>query len=231
MAIQVLVCDDQPLIRAGLAMLLGAEEGILVVGESGNGLEAVEAARSLQPDVVLMDVRMPGLDGVQATREIAADGFAKDADRPIKVLILTMYNIDDAVYSALRAGASGFLLKDAAPQELIMAVRAVAAGDGYLAPSVTRRLLRDFASRPDPRIPTPAEMAALTAREREVLTHIAYGLSNQEIAAVLSVGEATVKTHFGRVLIKLGLRDRSQAIAAAYHSGLVLPGSGPPSPS
>ncbi|NJP92027.1 response regulator transcription factor [Nonomuraea sp. FMUSA5-5] len=227
MAIRVLVCDDLPLIREGLTLLLGVED-IVVLGQTGDGVEAVEQARALQPDVVLMDVRMPHLDGVEATREITADGFAKDPDRPIKVLILTMFDIDDAVYSALRAGASGFMLKDAAPQELIMAVRAVAAGDAWIAPGVTRRLLRDFAARHDPQRPTPAELASLTTREREVHVLVAHGLSNTEIAGRLSVSEATVKTHLGRVLIKLGLRDRAQAIAAAYHCGLVQPGSSLP---
>ncbi|MEU4513624.1 response regulator transcription factor [Nonomuraea wenchangensis] len=224
MAVRVLICDDLPLIREGLALLLGVED-IVVLGQTGDGVEAVEQARALQPDVVLMDVRMPHLDGVEATRKITADGFAKDPDRPIKVLILTMFHTDDAVYAALRAGASGFMLKDAKPEDLLAAVRAVAAGDAWIAPGVARRLLNDFAARHDPQRPTPAELANLTAREREVHVLVAHGLSNAEIARHLSVSEATVKTHLGRVLIKLGLRDRAQAIAVAYHCGLVLPGS------
>ncbi|QYC38393.1 Transcriptional regulatory protein LiaR [Nonomuraea coxensis DSM 45129] len=227
MAVRVLICDDLPLIREGLALLLGVDD-IVVLGQTGDGVEAVEQARALQPDVVLMDVRMPHLDGVEATRKITADGFAKDPDRPIKVLILTMFHTDDAVYAALRAGASGFMLKDAKPEDLLAAVRAVAAGDAWIAPGVAKRLLKDFAARHDPQRPTPAELAGLTVREREVHVLVAHGLSNAEIARHLSVSEATVKTHLGRVLIKLGLRDRAQAIAVAYHCGLVLPGSSPP---
>jgi DNA-binding NarL/FixJ family response regulator len=209
-------------------MLLVAEPDIDVVDETGDGSEAVERARLLQPDVVLMDVRMPGVDGVEATRQIAADGFSKNRDRPVKVLILTTYHVDDTVYAALRAGASGFLLKDAAPKELVSAVQAIAAGEAWLAPAVARGLLTEFAARPDPSVPTPEEMQRLTSREREVLVLVAHGLSNAEIAARLVVGEATIKTHLGRVLIKLGVRDRAQAIVAAYQSGLVKPGASPP---
>ena len=229
MTVRVLVVDDQPLVRAGLAMLLRAEVGVEVVGEAGDGREAVLLAKDLQPDIVLMDIRMPVVDGVEATRRIASDQFQVDPDRPIRVLILTTYNLDEAVYSALRAGASGFLLKDAAPRDLMSAVHAVAAGDAWLDPAVTRALLAEFAARPDPWVPREGELANLTQREREVLVLVAHGMSNAEIADWLFLGEATVKTHLGRVLMKLDVRDRAQAIVAAYQGGLVVPGSGPPS--
>jgi DNA-binding NarL/FixJ family response regulator len=229
MTIRVVLADDQPLVRAGIAMLLDAEFDLEVVSQADDGAQAVEQARHLQPDVVLMDVRMPGVDGVEATRQITRDDFSQQTDRPVKVLILTTYHVDETVYAALRAGASGFLLKDAVPQELVTAIRAIAAGEAWLGPAVARRLLSEFAARPDPRVPTPVEMQALTPREREVLILVAHGLSNSEIADRLVVGDATVKTHLGRVLIKLGLRDRAQAIAAAFHSGLVQPGTGLPS--
>jgi DNA-binding NarL/FixJ family response regulator len=228
MAIRVLVADDQPLIRAGIAMLLDAETGIEVVGEADDGMQAVNLAETLQPDVVVMDVRMPGADGVEATERITGDTFSRDPDRPVKVLILTTYNIDETVYAAIRAGASGFLLKHAAPAELVRAVEMVAAGDGWLDPAVTGRLLREFAARPESTMPSPAELAQLTPREREVLVFVAHGFSNAEIAERLFIGEGTVKTHLGRILMKLGLRDRAQAVAAAYQCGLVKPGSGPP---
>lgn len=228
MIIRVIVADDQPLVRAGIALLLTAEPDIEVVAHANDGSEAVALAERLQPDVVLMDVRMPGTDGVEATGHISRDDFSDHPDNPVKVLILTTYHVDETVYAALRAGASGFLLKDAVPQELVAAVRAVAAGEAWLDPAVARRLLDEFAARPDPRVPTPADMQHLTAREGEVLVLAAYGLSNAEIAEHLVVSTATVKTHLGRVLIKLGLRDRAQAIAAAYQSGLVKPGTGPP---
>jgi DNA-binding NarL/FixJ family response regulator len=221
--IRVLLADDQPLVRAGLAMLLCAEPDVEVVGEAGDGAEAVELTRRLSPDVVLMDVRMPGLDGVAATRALTAD-----PESTARVLILTTYHVDEAVYAALRAGASGFLLKDAAPTELLYAVRAVAAGEAWLDPAVARGLLDDLAARPEPAAPSPALLAELTAREHEVLILMAYGLSNAEIARRLVVGDATVKTHVGRVLMKLGLRDRTQAVVAAYQSGLVVPGELPP---
>jgi DNA-binding NarL/FixJ family response regulator len=226
--IQVLLADDQPLIRAGIAMLLTAETDIDVAAEVDDGRQAVEQARLLQPDVVVMDVRMPGTDGVEATRQITGDSFSADPDRPVKVLILTTYNVDETVYAALRAGASGFLLKHAAPAELVGAVRAVAAGDGWLDPPVARGMLREFAARPEPQLPTPAELERLTARECEVLALVAYGLSNAEIAGRLVIGEGTVKTHFGRILMKLGIRDRAQAVATAYQTGLVAPGTLPP---
>lgn len=223
--IRVMVVDDQPLVRAGVVMLLDTEPDVEIVAEAGDGARALEEAARHQPDVVLMDVRMPVLDGVEATRQITADGFAADPDTPIKVLILTTYHADSAVYAALRAGASGFLLKDAAPDELLSATRAVASGEAWLHPSVARGLLTEFAARPEPRAPDPEVMDRLTAREREVLTLVAGGLSNAEIADRLVVGQVTVKTHLGRVFMKLGLRDRAQAVVAAYESGLVTPGA------
>ncbi|MEV4416095.1 response regulator transcription factor [Catellatospora sp. NPDC049609] len=224
MSIRVLLADDQPLVRAGIAMLLAAEPDVAVVGECDDGAAAVDLARELRPDVVLMDVRMSGMDGVEATRRVTADGFA-DPDRPVKVVILTTYHVDETVYAALRAGASGFLLKDAVPAELVLAVRAVAAGEAWLDPAVARGLLDEFAARPGTRAASPARMRELTEREREVLALAAYGLSNTEIAQALVIGEATVKTHLGRVLMKLGVRDRTQAVVAAYQYGLVTPGS------
>jgi DNA-binding NarL/FixJ family response regulator len=216
--IQVVIADDQQLVRSGFGLILGCEEDIEVVGEASNGLQAIEAARSLHPDVVLMDLRMPHLDGVQATARLASD-----EDTRARVLVVTTFDDDEYVFAALRAGASGFILKDAPPEELAAAVRVVAAGEGLLAPSVTRRVIEEFA-----RSPAPARDAAaleeLTDREREVLHMIARGLSNGEIAAVLGIGETTVKTHVSRVLMKLGLRDRAQAVVLAYESGLVQPG-------
>jgi DNA-binding NarL/FixJ family response regulator len=200
-------------------MLLAAEPDLVVVGEADDGDAAVRLATTLRPDIVLMDVRMPGLDGVGATRAITRDGLAT---HPIRVLILTTYHVDEAVYAALRAGADGFLLKDAAPDELVAAVRAVVAGEAWLDPAVARGLLAEFAARPMPNVDTPA-MRRLTPREREILILMAHGLSNAEIAERLVVGEATVKTHAGRVVMKLGVRDRTQAVVAAYQSGLVRP--------
>ncbi|MER5254405.1 MULTISPECIES: response regulator transcription factor [unclassified Streptomyces] len=226
MVIRVLLADDQAMVRSALAMLLTGEDGIEVVGEAADGVEAVALAAELRPTVVVMDVRMPGMDGVDATRQITADAFPGEA----RVLVLTTYNVSEAVYQALRAGASGFLLKDAAPGELAGAVRALAAGDGWLDPAVIADLLAEFAARPERIRPAPEELAALTGREREVLVLVAHGFSNAEIAAHLFIGEATVKTHLGRILLKLGMRDRAQAIAAAYQSGLVAPGSSPPLP-
>lgn len=217
----MLVVDDQPVVRAGIEMLLKLESDLELVGGAGDGVRAIEQCRQLQPDVVVMDVRMPGVDGVEATRQITKDTFAADANRPIKVLILTTYNVDEAVYAAVRAGASGFLLKDAVPDELVRAIRAVADGDGWLDPAVTRNLLKEFAARPEPLVLTGAELSQLTAREREVFILVGHGLSNGEIAERLVISEATVKTHLGRVLMKLGLRDRSQAIVAAYRNRLI----------
>lgn len=225
MTVRVLVADDQPLVRAGIGMLLDSEPDIDVVAEVGDGAQALEQAHRHQPDVVVMDVRMPVVDGVEATRRITAPGFAADPDAPVRVLVLTNYHADDAVYGALRAGAGGFLLKDAAPADLAAAVRAVRSGQAWLQPVVARSLLVEFAARPEPRAPSPEVLRQLTAREREVLTLVGCGLSNAEIAAHLVVGGVTVKTHLGRILMKLGLRDRAQAVVAAYENGLVTPGT------
>jgi len=218
----VLVVDDQDLVRAGFCVILDAAEGVRVVGEAGNGAEAVAAARALDPDVVLMDIRMPGMDGLEATRQIAGR-----AEGGPKIVILTTFDLDDYVYEALRAGASGFLLKDAPRHDLIAAVRAAAAGDAMLAPSVTRLVIETFARRPPAMAPSPSRLASLTARERDILGLIARGRSNAEIAADLVVSEATVKTHVSRLLAKLGLRDRVQAVILAYETGVVVPGTPP----
>ncbi|MFE5939736.1 response regulator [Streptomyces sp. NPDC056470] len=222
--IRVIIVDDQAMVRAGFAALLSAQADIDVVGEAPDGRQGVDVARATHPDVVLMDVRMPEMDGLAAAREIL-DPPAGVVHRP-KVLMLTTFDVDDYVYEALRAGASGFLLKDAPPSDLIAAVRVVAAGEALLAPSVTRRLIADFtASRPAPRADRAAlRLNGLTPRETEVLELIARGLSNQEIADRLVLAEQTVKTHIGRVLAKLDLRDRAQAVIFAYESGLVTPG-------
>jgi DNA-binding NarL/FixJ family response regulator len=223
-SIRVLVVDDQAMVRAGFAALLAAQPDIEVVGDAGDGRSGVAAARRLRPDVVLMDVRMPDLDGLEATRQLL-DPPRGVEHRP-KVLMLTTFDVDDYVYEALRAGASGFLLKDAPPADLIGAVRVVAAGEALLAPSVTRRLIEEFArARPVVRTRSP-RLTTLTAREREVLTLIARGCSNTEIAGQLVVAEQTVKTHVGRIFTKLDLRDRAQAVVFAYESGLVAPGAG-----
>jgi DNA-binding NarL/FixJ family response regulator len=212
--VSVLIADDQRLVRTGFRVILASEPGIEVIGEAADGVEAVELARSLQPDVVLMDIRMPHLDGFEATRKILAASSGK-------VLILTTFDSDEYVYEALRAGASGFLLKDAPADQLITAVRCVAAGDALIDPSVTRRLIARFTRSVRPAVPTPEIAAKLTARETDVLRLIARGLSNTEIAAELVIEESTVKTHVGRVLTKLGLRDRVQAVVLAYETGLV----------
>ncbi|MDX3071905.1 response regulator [Streptomyces sp. NPDC088354] len=221
----VLVVDDQFLIRAGLVGLLRAAPGIEVVGEAGDGEEAVERAAETAPEVILMDIRMPGISGVTATERI----LAAAGERAPRVLILTTFDLDEYVYTALRAGASGFLLKDAGPERLIAAVHAVAGGDTLFAPSVTRRLIEAYAPvRPtsDPGRPPPAELAALTARELEVLRMIAKGLSNAEIAERLFISEATVKTHLNRTMAKLGIGSRAQAVVLAYETGLVTPRRG-----
>ena len=219
--VRVLLADDQELVRAGLDMLLAGEPDVVVVGQAGDGLEAVEAARALDPDVVLMDVRMPGVDGIEATRRIRS---AAEPDEGPRVVILTTFDLDEYVFGAFRAGASGFLLKDAPRQTILDAVRAAAAGDALVAPAVTRRLIEHFAA-PVPARQPPPELDALTAREREVLELIAHGLSNGELAERLVVAEKTVKTHVGRILAKLGLRDRVQAVIWAYEQGLVVPGA------
>lgn len=220
-AVRVLLVDDQELVRTGFRLILSAEDGIDVVGQAADGIEAVEQARRLRPDIVLMDVRMPRMDGVEATRRLAGPEVAD----PVKVLVLTTFDLDEYVYGALRAGACGFLLKDAPPEELVHAIQVCLAGHALLSPSITRRLVDEFARRPAPRATASAEVASLTAREREVLVLVARGLTNNEIARRLVVGETTVKTHVGHVLMKLGLRDRVQAVVLAYEEGLVTPGS------
>ena len=216
--ITVLLADDQSLLRAGFRALLDAAEDIEVVGEAADGDEAVSAAKNLQPDVVLMDIRMPGTDGLEATRRIVAD----DRLRSVRVVILTTFDLDEYVFEAIRIGASGFLVKDTEPVELLHAVRAVARGDALLSPGVTRRLVEEFAARAkDPR-PT-ADLGLLTDREREVVGLVAEGLSNQEIAQRLYMSPATAKTHVSRAMVKLGARDRAQLVVLAYESGLVRP--------
>lgn len=223
MTIRVIIVDDQAMVRAGFAALLSAQADIDVVGEAPDGRQGIDVSRRTHPDVVLMDVRMPEMDGLAAARALL-DPPVGVVHRP-KVLMLTTFDVDDYVYEALRAGASGFLLKDAPPADLISAVRVVAAGEALLAPSVTRRLIADFAQqRPAPRKDRSLRLKGLTPRETEVLELIARGLSNQEIADHLVLAEQTVKTHIGRVLGKLGLRDRAQAVIFAYESGLVAPG-------
>ena len=217
MSVKVLIVDDQALVRAGFQMIIRAEDGMEVVGEAGDGVQALAAARELAPDIVLMDIRMPEMDGVEATRRIV-----RDAASP-RVLVLTTFDLDEYVFGALRAGASGFLLKDAQEDQLISAIRVVAGGGALFAPSVTRRLIEDFARRDRDR-PRPPELDALTVRETDVLRRVARGLSNAEIAADLVVSEHTVKTHVAGVLRKLRLRDRTQAVVAAYEAGLVRPG-------
>jgi DNA-binding NarL/FixJ family response regulator len=219
--IKVLVADDQTLVRAGFRVLVESAPDLEVVGEAGDGAEAVELARQRLPDVVLMDIRMPRMDGLEATRRIVA----LDRVEAVRVLVLTTFDLDEYVYQALRAGASGFLLKDTPPADLLAAIRVVAAGDALLAPSVTRRLIAEFARRPQPSAVTPAALAALTDREREVLALVARGLFNAEIAEALVVSGATAKTHVSRVLAKLGARDRAQLVMLAYETGLVTPGS------
>nr|WP_272923689.1 response regulator transcription factor [Streptomyces sp. SID8378] len=216
--------DDQPLLRTGFRMILEAEGDLAVVGEAGDGLQAIDQVRALQPDVVLMDIRMPRMDGVEATRQITGPG--KDGPAKVLVLVLTTFDLDEYVVEALRAGASGFLLKDAPAAELVQAIRVVAAGEAMLAPSITRRLLDKYADHlPSGEEPVPDALHTLTDREVEVLKLVARGLSNAEIAAELFVSETTVKTHVGHVLTKLGLRDRVQAAVYAYESGLVRPGA------
>jgi DNA-binding NarL/FixJ family response regulator len=228
MTIRLLVVDDQALVRTGFSMILGAEADFDVVGEAGDGLEAVTKARQLRPDVVIMDIRMPHLDGVEATRQLVGTGAGENPEHPERprVLMLTTFDLDDYVYAALRAGASGFLLKDTPPEELVYAVRVVAAGEALISPSITRRLIEEFTQRPDPAAPTAARFDGLTERELDVLRQMARGLSNAEIADALFVSETTVKTHVGHVLTKLALRDRVQAVVLAYEGGLVQPGLG-----
>ncbi len=221
--LRVLVADDQELVRAGFRLILEAA-GFAVVGEAANGAEALALAAAERPDVVLMDIRMPVMDGLEATRQLTAPGHGDPGHRAPKVVILTTFDLDDYVYEALRAGASGFLLKDAPRADLIAAVRVTAAGDALLAPSVTRRLIETFAARPAAAAPAPSQLASLTPRERDILQLLARGRSNTEIARGLVVSEATVKTHVAHLLAKLGLRDRIQAVILAYETGAVTPG-------
>jgi DNA-binding NarL/FixJ family response regulator len=221
-SVRVLIVDDQALVRTGFRMILEAEPDIEVVGEAGDGVQAIEEARRLEPDVVLMDVRMPELDGIEATRRLLANGAGTT-----KVVMLTTFDMDEYVYDALRAGASGFLLKDVPPEQLIDGIRAVANGDALLAPSITRRLIEEFVRSAPSRTEPPAGLDELTTREVEVLRLIARGFSNAEIAKELFVSETTVKTHVAHVLMKLNVRDRVQAVVLAYESGIVQPGAPP----
>jgi DNA-binding NarL/FixJ family response regulator len=220
--IDVLIADDQALVRAGFRLLLETEEDIRVVAEGGDGHAAVSLARRHRPDVVLMDIRMPGLDGLAATREIAASPELAD----VKVLILTTFETDEYVFEALRSGASGFVVKDTDPADLVQGVRVVARGDALLSPRVTRRLIAEFAAQPERRRSGPEELEELTAREREVMALVAKGLSNDEIAERLIVSPATARTHVGRAMMKLHAHDRAQLVVLAYETGLVLPGVG-----
>ncbi|MFC5754083.1 response regulator [Actinomadura rugatobispora] len=215
--VRVLIADDQVLLRGSLRVLLETTPGFEVAGEAGDGAEAVDLAARTKPDVILMDVRMPEMDGIEATRRVCSDAPA------VRVLILTTFDLDAYVYAALRAGASGFLLKDTLPADLLAAVRVVASGEALLAPTVTRRLIAEFASRPETSAPPVRELEALTSREREVLALIARGLSNTELAAHLQLSVATVKTHIGHLLAKLHARDRAQLVIVAYETGLVRP--------
>ena len=220
MSTRVFIADDQALVRAGFRRLLETTPGIEVVGEAGDGLEAVDGARRTRPHLVLMDIRMPRLDGIEATRRLTSDGNG------MRVMILTTFGLDHYVYDALRAGASGFMLKDAPPEELLSAVDVVARGDALIAPAVTRSVIEEFVRRSPATRPLPPGLDELTAREREVLELVAHGLSNAEIADRLFVSSGTVKTHVARILSKLNLRDRIQAVILGYETGLITPGSG-----
>jgi DNA-binding NarL/FixJ family response regulator len=219
-SIRLLIVDDQELVRTGFRLFLETHDDLEVVGEAGDGAEAIERARQLRPDVILMDIRMPRMDGVDATARLTSAGI----EPPPRVLVLTTFDLDEYVFGALRAGAAGFLLKDAPRERLVEAIRVVRGGDALLSPSITRRLIEDFAARTDPLQPPPALLEELTPREREVLVLVARGLSNGEIAQRLVVTEATVKSHVGSVLLKLGLRDRVQAVVFAYEHGIVVAG-------
>ena len=217
MTVRVVIADDQALVRTGFRAIVSHEPDLDVVGEAGDGYAAVEQARLHRPDVVLMDIRMPGMDGLEATKLLATNGSTT------RVLILTTFDLDEYVFTALRAGASGFLLKDAPADQLLTAIRVIAAGDALIAPSVTRRLIAEFAHQPAP-TDRPEQLESLTPRERDVLRLLARGMSNAEIAAALFLGDATIKTHVSRILAKLGLRDRVQAVVLAYETGLTRPG-------
>ena len=219
--IRVLLADDQPLVRAGFRLILDAEDDIIVVGEADDGAAAHRLAAQTRPDLVLMDIRMPGVDGLAATRDIAAD----QALAAVKILILTTFELDEYVFEALRSGASGFLVKHTQPGELIRAVREIAAGEALLSPSVTRKLIAEFTARPQRPPLTPASMAVLTSREQEVVALVAQGLTNDEIDAELVLSPATARTHVSRAMLKLGARDRAQLVVFAYQSGLVRPGA------
>ena len=221
--VRVLLVDDEAMVRSGLAMLLTAEPDLVVVGEAADGAAAVEETVRLQPDVVVMDVRMPGTDGVAATRVLTSDAFLDRVPNVAAVLMLTTFDEDAAVHAALRAGASGFILKSSAPKVLADAVRSLARGGGWLDPDVTRRLLTEFGRQTDPSAPPPEQLQQLTRREREVLVAVAHGLTNAEIARRLFLSEATVKTHVHRIFLKLGVSERAQAVTAAFKSGLVKP--------
>jgi DNA-binding NarL/FixJ family response regulator len=218
--IKVVLVDDQRLVRTGFAAILSTEPGIEVIGEAADGQEAVRLCQRLRPDVVLMDIRMPIMDGVEATRALAGP----QAVEPLKVIILTTFDLDEYVYAALQAGASGFLLKDAPPEDLVHAIEVVAAGEALLAPSITRKLITTFASQPRGDSTAIAQLQQLTERESEVLVHMARGLANHEIATAMYLGETTIKTYVGRILSKLNARDRVQAVVVAYEGGLVVPG-------
>jgi DNA-binding NarL/FixJ family response regulator len=223
MGIRILICDDQALVRAGFKLILDAEDDLEVVGEAGDGTEALDLVSASKPDVILMDVRMPNMNGIEATKQITAGA----GDEGPKVLILTTFDLDEYVYEALRAGASGFLLKDVPAEQLVAGIRVVAAGEALLAPSITKRLIEDFARAAAPADSAPAAIEDLTARELEVFKLVARGMSNAEIAAELIVSETTVKTHVARILMKLHLRDRVQAVVYAYESGVSQPGATP----
>jgi DNA-binding NarL/FixJ family response regulator len=227
MTIRVLVVDDDTLVRAGLRMMIETQEDLVVAGEAANGDDAVALSRDLEPDVVLMDIRMPGMDGIEATRRLTSASYGEGGSEPPRVVILTTFEIDQYVYEAVRAGASGFLLKRTPPEDLLAGIRTIAEGDALLSPSVTRRLMREFARATTagghPTDVSNRDLSQLTDREREVLIHIGHGLANREIAEELSLGESTVKTHVKRILMKLALRDRVHAVVFAYETGLLAP--------
>ena len=217
--IRVLIADDEAIVRDGLRTIIDLEDDLQVVGEAGDGRQAVSAARQLRPDIALVDIQMPAMDGIEATRQLL------HATQPPRVLILTTFDRNEHVYEAMKAGASGFLLKDVRRGQLVDAIRTVVGGETLLAPTITRRLVEEFCARPSPAAATPAALAELTPRELEILTHIARGMSNQDIASALVIADTTVKTHVARILTKLGLHDRAQAVVLAYETGLVRPGS------